>query len=244
MTTLERTIDYGEHQIAFEVKFSDRKTLDISVHPNLKVIVKAPTGIAIEKIDNRVKHRARWIIKQQDYFQQFASKYPEHQYVDGETHPYLGRRYRLKIEEHPQSKVKLQRGYLQIQTPKPTDSESIRQLLENWYLERAHFKFKERLDLCLRQFPQGEIERPQLQIRRLCKRWGSYTPTGQMILNRDLICAPSPCIDYVITHELCHQKHPNHSKDFYDFLTQVMPDWGNRKQRLEEMLVSPKDSLI
>lgn len=237
MKTLQRTITYGKNQIAFEVKFGDRKTLDISVHPDQQVIVKAPKGVAIERIEDRVKHRARWIIKQQDYFSQFESTTPQYQYTNGETHLYLGRRYRLKIEEHSHSKVKLQGGYLQIQTSQPNIPETIRQLLEDWYIERAHLKFNQRLDFCLTQFPKDELERPSLQIRRLSKRWGSYTPTGQIILNRDLIRAPSPCIDYVITHELCHRRYPNHSRHFYDYLSQIMPDWEIRKQRLEQMLI-------
>jgi predicted metal-dependent hydrolase len=44
---------------------------------------------------------------------------------------------------------------------------------------------------------------------------------------------PVPCIDYVVAHELCHLKHPNHSPAFYALLAQVMPDWRRRKERLE-----------
>ena len=75
-----------------------------------------------------------------------------------------------------------------------------------------------------------------LQIRSLKKRWGSLTPQRKIILNQDLIRADLSCIDYVITHELCHLKHFNHSKKFYDFLSQVMPDWESHKQRLEKLL--------
>jgi predicted metal-dependent hydrolase len=48
---------------------------------------------------------------------------------------------------------------------------------------------------------------------------------------------PLACIDYVITHELCHLKHQNHNRDFYFLLSQCMPDWRKRKERLETVLL-------
>ncbi|MBW4430338.1 MAG: M48 family metallopeptidase [Pelatocladus maniniholoensis HA4357-MV3] len=98
MSATTRTINYGDAVIAFEVNFSERKTLDISVHPNQQVTVKAPVDALLEEIDRRVKNHARWIIKQQQFFSQFDPRTPSRQYIGGETHLYLGRQYRLKIE--------------------------------------------------------------------------------------------------------------------------------------------------
>ena len=58
-----------------------------------------------------------------------------------------------------------------------------------------------------------------------------------VVLNPDLIRAPIGCIDYVITHELAHLIHPNHSADFYELLDTVMADWEARKQRLESIML-------
>jgi len=49
-----------------------------------------------------------------------------------------------------------------------------------------------------------------LILRSMPRRWGSYNSTGRVLLNSDLIRAPVPCIDYVITHELVHIVHRNH----------------------------------
>ncbi|MFQ6968423.1 MAG: M48 family metallopeptidase [Subdoligranulum sp.] len=53
-------------------------------------------------------------------------------------------------------------------------------------------------------------------------------------LNKQLLEAPRNCIEYVVVHELCHLVHPNHSKQFYTFLTMFMPDWKERKAELEK----------
>ncbi|MBD2302216.1 M48 family metallopeptidase [Nostoc sp. FACHB-190] len=237
MNVTTRTINYGDEIIAFEVNFLERKTLDISVHPNQQVIVKAPIDALVEEIDQRVKKHARWILKQQQYFSQFEPRTPPRKYISGETHLYLGRQYRLKVEINSQPSVKLRGCYIYVQTPQPHCTETTQQLLENWYLERAQAKFNERLDFCFVNFKRFGQERPNLQIRHLSKRWGSLTANGTIILNRDLIRASSRGIDYVITHELCHLKHPDHSCAFYDLLISIMPDWEKRKLTLEQMLV-------
>ena len=78
-----------------------------------------------------------------------------------------------------------------------------------------------------------DVKQPSLQLYRMDKRWGSYTPAGKVLLNPELVKHPVYCIDYVIIHELCHIKHPNHSKNFYDLLNKVLPDWQKRKHKLE-----------
>jgi hypothetical protein len=69
----------------------------------------------------------------------------------------------------------------------------------------------------------------------MARRWGSCSENGTLLLNSQLVKAPTQCIDYVIVHELCHTMHFNHSKSFYELLTRVMPDWPERKRRLERV---------
>jgi predicted metal-dependent hydrolase len=69
------------------------------------------------------------------------------------------------------------------------------------------------------------------------KRWGSLSKNELLTLNADLIRAPKECIDYVITHELCHLHYLDHGSDFYRWLEKVMPGWEKRKARLELVMV-------
>lgn len=62
------------------------------------------------------------------------------------------------------------------------------------------------------------------------------SPAGQLFLNHRLIEAPVEVIDYVITHELCHMAEPRHDAAFFSLLERVMPDWEQRKQRLEQFM--------
>jgi predicted metal-dependent hydrolase len=69
------------------------------------------------------------------------------------------------------------------------------------------------------------------------KRWGSLSDKGTVTLNTNLIKAPKECIDYVVTHELCHLKYHDHSSEFYKLLDSVIPEWKKIKHKLELSMV-------
>ena len=75
-----------------------------------------------------------------------------------------------------------------------------------------------------------------IYIQEMGNRWGSCTPKGKIILNTELIKAPKPCIEYVITHELCHLLHHDHTKAFFELLEAEMPDWKRWKNKLEKFM--------
>jgi predicted metal-dependent hydrolase len=229
-------VDYGTRTITFNLSYSNRKTLEIAVYPDQTVWVTAPMESDMDKIFNKVRKRGRWIVKQLRYFNRFDPLDKHEEYISGETHRYLGKQYRLKVMQtkgdQPES-VKLKGGYFQIWSDNKGDKEHVKQQLDAWYRKKAEKKFDDRLDACLETVKKYDIERPLLQVYSMEKRWGSYTSKGKMLLNPELIKHPVYCIDYVIIHELCHTKHPNHDKEFYSLLNQVLPDWQRRKHKLE-----------
>lgn len=237
MSNYKGSIPYGRHNIAFDVVFGNRRSMEISVRPDGSVVVRAPKGTAPETIERLLLRRAGWIKKQLDYFSQFAPRTPSRSYIGGETHLYLGRQFRLKIETGQANEVKLARGFFHITCKGGTEPDLVKKLLDGWYLERARARFSESLDRCFIAFDRMGLERPPMKIRRMRTRWGSLSGKGTLTLNVELIRTPRECIDYVITHELCHLQHKNHGPKFYRLLEQVMPDWERRKQKLEAALV-------
>jgi len=237
MNIVNGNISYGKHVINFRILYVDRKTLEIAVHPDQNVVIRAPLDTTFNTIEKIVVKRARWIQQQMDYFQQFEPRTPERRYIGGETHLYLGRHYRLKIQSHHQNLVKLVNGYLHIQVHGGISPEKVKSLLEQWYAKRANVKFMEAYGKCWPFFREILLKQPKIQIRRMKTRWGSMSKRGILTVNTDLIRAPKECIDYVIIHELCHLQYPNHGPDFYKLIESVMPDWERRKHKLEVTLV-------
>ncbi|MEW6184316.1 MAG: SprT family zinc-dependent metalloprotease [Thermodesulfobacteriota bacterium] len=229
-------VAYGNNNIEFSFFYVKRKTLEIAVHPDQAVVIKAPLGTDIEEIKRKVIKRAAWIKKQRTFFRQFEPRTPARRYVGGETHLYLGRHYRLRIQKGEQDAVRLRKGFFEIQVKEKITSERIRGLLEEWYREKAKVKFNESLDRCWVYVKKVLKIKPTLQMRSMKKRWGSLSPQGRLTLNLELIKAPPECIDYVVVHELSHLRYEHHGPEFYAFLDKVMPDWEKRKHRLEVTL--------
>lgn len=237
---MTEAIQFGSRTIDFRVQYSDRKSLGIMVTPEMEVLVKAPAGTSIEKVKEKIKKKAPWIIKQQSFFLSFQPKTPARKYIGGETHLYLGRQYRLKvISDRIKLKneyVKLRGRFLEVYT---YDKENTKQLVENWYLEKAKEKIHLMAKLLFDRFTTKydlSILPYHLSLKKMPTRWGSCTPGGKIILNPELIKAPKGCIEYVITHELCHLIHYDHTQKFIDLQTKEMKDWEKWKMKLEKLL--------
>jgi len=228
-------VAYGSQTIDFKLRRSPCKALSIHVYPDRHVEVVAPLNAEADQIYKKVRKKAKWIKEQQFFFEQFPQKTLERQYVSGENYYYLGRQLRLKVKINIVNSVKISGGHILVSSHYPNNQKLTKQLMEDWFKVCAHRKFRERLDLCLEQFPSPENFKPKgVIVRKLEKRWGSMTPSAQLILNKALIHAPLVCIDYVIIHELCHLQHPDHSPNFWRFLTAILPDWKKRKTQLEK----------
>ncbi len=229
-------VAYGKKEIAYTLLYVERTTLEIAVHPDCSVVVKAPVDTKTEEVQQRVLKRAAWIRKQMRYFHQFDPRTPNRQFVGGETHLYMGRQYRLKISAGDKNSVKLIRGILRVES-KSTESEAIKILLDKWYVGRARIKFQDSFEHCWPKFSKFTDQKPNMKIRRMKTRWGSLSKNGILSINPDLIRSPRECIDYVITHEMCHLEFHHHGPGFYDLLEKIMPDWEKRKHKLEMTLV-------
>lgn len=226
-------IQFGSKQIDFRLDFSDRKSLGISVTPELNVLVKAPKGTTLEKVKEKLRKRAPWIIRQQSFFLSFHPKTPARKFVGGETHLYLGRQYRLRILIGKAESVKLKGQFIEVTA---TDKARAKQLVNEWYLQNAKLKFHAIAEPLIHRFKKHKVEPSSIVLREMPTRWGSCTPKGKIILNPELIKAPKGCIEYVIIHELCHLIHHDHTQKFIDLQTKEMKDWEKWKMKLEKLM--------
>lgn len=236
MKSITCTISYGKTEIDYELLMMNRKSLEIAVHPDKSVVVKAPKTSSLEAIEGKIKKRARWIKRQISYFNQFYPRTPERRYVGGESHLYLGRKYRLKIEVSDKDKVLLKNGYFCIEATS-SKPEHIEKLMDSWYRRRAKMYLLKIFDDCWDAFKRAGLNKPNLKLQKMDKRWGSLSGKGQLKLNVSLIQTPKECIEYVVIHELCHLIHHNHSTEFYKLLNRTLPDWMKRKHKLEMALI-------
>lgn len=225
-------IQFGSQTILFDLQFMHRKTLSISVHPDLSVIIRAPENTKLEDIEKKVYHRTKWILNQQRRFEIYLPDVPPRKYVSGESHRFLGRQYRLKIIKSESEQIKLSRQFLEVYTPSTTPA-NVQILVESWIYSQAGKIFQERLFACHPKFARENISYPKISIRKMQSSWGSCSAKGNISLNIKLIQVPVEYIDYVIIHELCHLKHLHHEAGFYKLLSRIMPGWEVNKEKLD-----------
>ena len=228
---------YGDEQIRVQCEpglASARKVL-ITVHPDGRVIVRAPESATDAEVRTAVKKRLRWIYTQLRQFRDQSEYVTPRNYVSGETHLYLGRQHLLKVFVSPKDKpqVKMLRGRLEV-TVREKSPEQVKALLAHWYKVRAQEVFGRRLHTLLPQLLWISVP-PKLRLQSMRTQWGSCSAKGTITLNPLLVKAPRECIDYVIIHECCHLAEHNHSERFYRLVGDVMPDWEEVKERLDAL---------
>ncbi len=75
----------------------------------------------------------------------------------------------------------------------------------------------------------------RITVRNQVSRWGSCSSKGNLNFNCLLMLCPDEVRDYVITHELCHRKHMDHSKNFWDMVEKYCPEYKKHRQWLKEV---------
>ena len=231
---IKDSIQYGTTCIEYTIEFFARKTLGIFVNPDGSVFLKAPTDSSLELIQQKVRKRASWIIRQKRYFESFGTPTSERQYVSGESYLYLGRQYMLRVKQSRTNSVNYQNNIIEVEC---RDKKDVGALLQSWYRKRANIKFPEYAKPIIDMFSAYGAEPNSLSIRKMEKKWGYCTANGDIYLNPRLICAPRCCIEYVIMHEMCHLIYRNHTKDFYALLSKEMPHWEKWKNKLEKIMM-------
>lgn len=213
-----------------------RKTVAITVEPSGDVTVTAPTMAAVDQVERILERRRTWIRRRVQRVLSLPPPPAPREWVSGETHRYLGRQYRLTVEQGSPTGVRLVGRFFHVTVADSADRELVRRRMERWYLDRARVVFTRRLAEVVRSTPRLALkEPPPLLVRRLRKRWGSCSPEGRILMNVDAVKLPVGCIDYLLVHELCHLRVPHHGAEFWRLLTLCMPDWERWRRRLDEV---------
>jgi len=233
----QHSFAYGTQKIDFRLDRRAVRSLAITVHADGKVRVVAPLHAADEQVILRVKKRSRWIVKQWErqagYLPEPLPRSPQ----SGSSLRYLGRQYRIQVRMRGEEKeaVSLYRSELEVRVKDRKDPDELHRRIKTWLLKRAKAVLTARFERCLELAAKHKLPRPEMRLRTMPKRWGSCIRKDLILLNPELIRASSSCIDYVITHEICHLKHPDHGPKFRALLQQLCPDWRKLKARLERL---------
>lgn len=227
------TVHYEGIEIEYELTRKNVKYINLRVNKYGKVVVSAGKEVPFAVIEEFVQSKAFWIITHLAEIEKRRSELPDHSLYDGKTVYYLGKPYHLALERGERN-IFIEGDTIFLYYPKMY-SEPLKEAYLDWLQKEAEKKFEEIMDRIYPLVAEYHIIRPEIKIRNMKSIWGSCTTTGKTIrLNLQLMKAEEGCIEQVILHELLHFRYPNHGKSFYDLMDQLMPDWKERKERLEK----------
>ena len=231
-------IKLGNTLINYEIIRTNRKTMGIIVDHERNLIVRSPKNTTETKIEEVLKKKTNWILSKLKEMDKIKPAPKEKEFMTGEKLPYLGRRYRMEVNQAENSKVevKLYQGKFIIDYPveleekKEQRREKIRVALIEWYREHAKEKINERVD---KYKVKLDVEPNNVVVKKQKKRWGSCSSKNNLNFNWKIIMAPMSIVDYLVVHELTHLIHDNHSRDFWATVAAVIPDIKEKKEWLK-----------
>lgn len=213
-----------------------RRTVALLVRPEGEVRVMAPMGLSLKKIESFVRNRADWIQRKLEKLRKEKAKHRACTYTEGSTVYYRGKAYRLTIRQpdEQQTGCLIEDDRLVVMLTKTVFSpealrEEIRLELLLWYKKEARREFPKTARIWAKRLG---VSFGRISVTSPLRRWGSCNAKGELRLNWRLIRLPPELMDYVIVHELCHVRHKNHAKAFWNFLGTVMPDYKARRLAL------------
>lgn len=195
---------------------SKRTTLSLQINAEGALFARAPQRLSQAKIEAFITEKHAWILKKQAEIN--ALKHTKIQYQTGELFLFLGEEYPLKLDN---SATDLQfDGQFFYLNPARDGKADFHHFFKTKFAKIARI----RLDYYAEKH---ELVFNQVRFKAQKTRWGSCSAQDNINLNYLLMMAPMSVIDAVITHELAHIKHKNHSANFYDFLSELCPEHKN-----------------
>jgi hypothetical protein len=171
-----------------------------------------------------------WIKRQQAKFEA-QPRQSRREMVRGESHYYLGQRYRLRvIEHHAAGKVLLRNASIDLYVRPETGADQREQLVQRWY--RAQLKALVPPLLEKWQVVLG-VEVADWGVKKMKTKWGACTIDARRVwINLELAKKPVQCLEYIIVHELVHLLERHHNDRFQKLLDQFMPQWRLHREEL------------
>lgn len=215
------------------------KNINLRVRPNGEVAVSAPSYVPADRVDAFVLSQAGFIEKAR---KKFSESVPDtakpKEYVTGEKLMYIGREITLCVTEG-EANAYLDGDILRLSLINTHSLMLRRKAVNDFWNKQCEKYFKELIDRYYPEFEPYGIQYPWLKIRDMKSRWGSCMPSkGVITLNKQLLSVPKECAEYVAVHEFCHFLEANHSDRFYAYVARHMPDWKNRKGKLNKCSIN------
>lgn len=221
---MKRKVDIENTTIEYLLEFKKKKNISIKIESDGDIKVFAPLGLDYKYIDNLIIRKGNWILKS------LAKVKQNNFFIDNKKVIFLGEYYNLIIKSSKENNIFIDNGEIIINSVN-LSNDYINGLLINWYNKLAIGIVGER---AMNISNNISIRPSKIIIKNQQSLWGSCNSKREIRLNWRLVLMPDFVMDYIIIHELCHIKHMNHSKEFWELVEYYSPNYKISKKWLKE----------
>lgn len=203
----------------------------ISVQKGDGVVLKGK-AIPDEQANELILKKAKWILDKLDLVKSIGDE----EIVTGSRIQYLGRKYYVEIfvnDGLDEVVIDFTESKFRVSVPNSLNKQTeMRAAFEAFFREKAREKIAPRVR---KWSKETGLEYRDLKFMKLGKRWGSCTPSNNILINIDAVKLPFSLIDYLIVHELVHTEIKNHSKEFWAELSKHILNWKELDDKMYGM---------
>ncbi len=205
-----------------------KKTVSFRIK-NQEVIISVPKFLSDNEIYNLVEMKIKWI-KNKLALEKLNTVSIKRKYENGDIFLYLGSEYSLKIKKSSRDNIYIKDKNLIVEAKNVLTKNSIKNNIKNWYISESKkylTKTNSYYEILI------GVKSNKLLFGQYKSKWGSCNSKKTISYDWRIIMAPFEVIHYLIIHELCHIKYPNHSIYFWKYVEKYMINYKIQKKWLK-----------
>lgn len=213
----------------FEVRRSARRqTLGLTVDRGGELVVHAPKASPLEELERWTRKKMLWVHRKLALKENGTSETFKPEFVNGESFPYLGRHFRLKIVTKLDAPLHFdgKRFFLRDDARKEAFEH-----FRRWYINIGQNWLRERATMLSRKTGTTPAK---IDVRDLGYRWGSCGKNSVLYFSWRVLQLPVRLVDYVVVHELVHLEESHHGPEFWHAVERALPDYAQRRDELRQ----------
>ena len=220
-------ITIGKTKIPYTVVQSKRKTTEILVD-EFGVQVLTSKAKNDKSIHDSIQNHSKWIFKKQLQLRDHIIY--QMTFKNKSKLPYFGKWHLLEITKSSSDSFEFKDRKFKASLKHPTKNNIKKQFLD-WEQQQAKLFLPKRIE---KHSKSTKLIPSKIIVKDLKTKWGVVSKKRTLTINQKLIRASGKIIDYVIIHELCHLKIPNHGQSFWNMMSSKIPDFERRKIWLKQ----------
>ncbi len=228
----------AQKKVSVLIERKKMKTCRLKVFPDSTVKFSVPYNASKDWIAKYLTSKVNWITVKLKNFETTKGYAATTEVRTGVSIRFLGEDLIFSVHESCQTIIYKEGKHLYVYSSDISDQAKLLQQFEKWWRQESLKVLELEVDKLYPIIKKYKMERPKIMLRKMKTLWGSCSASrGIVTFNQYLTKAKPACIEYVVLHELVHFLYPNHSKQFYNFLSNYMPDWKDRKKVLDQDVV-------